>query len=215
MKSLEQKAEKYDKGIKSLTLGKLPKIKQFIVEKYLKEGEKILDIGMGTGTLAILAAQKGVTVTGIDISEKMLEVAKNKIINEELSEQIEVIRMPVIDMDEKFEGKSFDKVVATLSFSEFYQKEREFCLTQINRVLKDNGEFIILDEVKPKKIWKKIVYFFIRIPLAFINFLKAHVSTSALKGFDEKLEAFNFMILEEHLYLLDTLKLVRARKKEE
>jgi len=215
MKSLEQRAEKYDKGIKSLTLGKLPKIKQFIVETYLKEGEKLLDIGMGTGTLAILAAQKGVRVTGIDISEKMLEVAKNKIINEELSEQIEVIRMPVIDMDEKFEDKSFDKVVATLFFSELYQKEREFCLTQINRVLKNNGEFIILDEVKPKKIWKKIAYFFIRIPLAFINFLKAHVSTSALKNFEEKLETYNFMILEEHLYLLNTLKLIRARKMEE
>ena len=92
MKSLEHKAEKYDKGIKSITLGKLPKIKQFIVDNYLSEGEKILDIGMGTGTFAILAAQKGVRVTGIDISEKMLEVAKNKITQENLSEQIEIIK---------------------------------------------------------------------------------------------------------------------------
>ena len=212
MKSLEHKAEKYDKGIKLITLGKLPKIKQFIVDNYLHEGEKILDIGMGTGTFAILAAQKGVRVTGIDISEKMLEVAKNKITQENLSEQIEIIKMPVIDMDEKFKNKSFDKVVATLSFSEFYQKEQEFCLTQINRVLKNNGEFVILDEVKPKNIWKKILYFFVRIPIAFINFLKAHVSTSSLKNFDEKLETHNFLILEEHLYLLDTLKLVRAKK---
>jgi demethylmenaquinone methyltransferase/2-methoxy-6-polyprenyl-1,4-benzoquinol methylase len=214
MKSLEHKAEKYDKGIKLITLGKLPKIKRFIVDSYLNKGEKILDIGMGTGTFAILAAQKGVRVTGIDISERMLEVAKNKIAQENLTEKIEIIKMHIIDMDENFQNKSFDKVVATLSFSELYQKEQEFCLTQINRVLKNNGELVILDEVKPKNIWKKIMYFFVRIPLAFINFLKAHVSTSSLKNFDEKLEANNFLILEEHLYLLDTLKLIRAKKAE-
>jgi ubiquinone/menaquinone biosynthesis C-methylase UbiE len=212
MKSLEQKADMYDKGIRLITLGKLPKIKQFIVDTYLKKGEKILDIGMGTGTLAIFAAQKGVRVIGIDISEKMLEVAKYKITQENLSEQIKIIKMPVINMDEQFKNQSFDKVVATLSFSEFYQKEQDYCLTQINRVLKSNGELIILDEVKPTKLWKKILYFFVRIPLAFINFLKAHVSTSSLKSFDEKLGAHNFLILEEHLYLLDTLKLVRAKK---
>ncbi|MEJ2249006.1 MAG: hypothetical protein P8Y97_05010 [Candidatus Lokiarchaeota archaeon] len=58
MKSLENKAKKYDKGIKTLTLGRYPKIKQFIVKNYLTEGESLLDLGMGTGTFAILATKK-------------------------------------------------------------------------------------------------------------------------------------------------------------
>jgi len=212
MKSLENKAEKYDKGIKSLTLGKLPKIKQLIVDKYLKESENLLDIGMGTGTFAILAAKKGVKVTGIDYSDKMLEVARKNIDKEGFSGTIEVLKMPVIDLDDNFEDNSFDKVTATLSFSELYQKEQEFCLDQIHRILKAEGEFIIVDEVKPKTFLKKILYFFIRIPLVFITFMKAHLSTSALINFEEKLKNHNFLILEEKLFLLDTLKLIRAKK---
>ena len=56
----------------------------------------------------------------------MLEVAKTNIDSIKLSEAIEVIKMPVIDLDEKFQDKSFDKVTASLSFSELYQKEQEF-----------------------------------------------------------------------------------------
>ena len=79
--------------------------------------------------------------------------------------------------------------------------------------MKDHGEFILVDEVKPKRIWKKILYFIIRIPIAFINFLKAHISTKPLKNFEERLEEHNFQVVEEKLYLLDTLKLMRIKKK--
>ncbi|MGQ4873382.1 MAG: class I SAM-dependent methyltransferase [Promethearchaeia archaeon] len=96
MKLLEKKAEKYNKGIKLLTLGKLPKIKQFIIDNYIKSGDKLLDIGMGTGTFAVLAAKKGADVIGIDISEKMLKVASERIRNEELTAKIKIIKMPVI-----------------------------------------------------------------------------------------------------------------------
>jgi len=70
MKALEKKAEKYDKGINYLTLGRLPKIKMYISDNLMHKNENVLDIGMGTGTFAILCAKKGANVTGIDYSEK-------------------------------------------------------------------------------------------------------------------------------------------------
>ena len=120
MKSLEKKAEKYDKGIKILTLGRLPKIKQYIAENYVKSGEKLLDIGMGTGTFTILCAKKGVKVTGIDYSEKMLEVARYHIEKEGLEDAITIIEMPVVDLDEVFPDNSYDKITSILCFSELY-----------------------------------------------------------------------------------------------
>ncbi len=214
MKSLENKAEKYDSGIKTLTLGKYPKIKDFIVDKYLNEQDNLLDIGMGTGTFAIKAAKKGVMVTGIDVSEKMLTVAKKNIESEGLSNQISIISIPAIELDETFSDKSFDKITALLSFSELYQKEQDFVLKQIHRLLKDKGEFIIVDEVKPKNIFKKIMYFIIRIPIGFITFLKSSLSTKPLKDdFEEQARNFNLEIVEKKYYLLDTLKLIRFRKK--
>lgn len=212
MKSLEKKAEKYDKGIKILTLGKLPKIKQYIAENYVKSGEKLLDIGMGTGTFTILCAKKGVEVTGIDYSEKMLEVARYHIEKEGLEDAITIIEMPVVDLDEVFPDNSYDKITSILCFSELYNKEQVYVLDQIHRLMRDNGEFILVDEAKPKKIWKKILYFIIRIPLVFITFLKSHASTKPLKDLEEKLQDCKFRIVEEKLYLLDTLKLMRIKK---
>jgi len=212
MKSLERKAEKYDKGIKLLTLGRLPKIKQYIVDNYLNKEEKLLDIGMGTGTFAILCAKKGINVTGIDNSEKMLEVAGKNIKSEGLNNTIKIFKMPIVELDENFKDNSFDKITAILLFSELYLQEQEYCLDQIYRILKVDGEFIIVDEVKPKKFWKKVIFFLIRIPLASIAFLKSHLSTTALKNFENMLKKHNFLAMEEKLYLLDTLKLIRSKK---
>ncbi len=212
MKSLEKKAEKYDKGIKILTLGRLPKIKQYVVDNYLKKDETLLDIGMGTGTFAILCAKKGLNVVGIDFSEKMLDIAIKKIEIEDLKDVIEIIKMPVIELDEKFTDNSFDKVTAILIFSELYFKEQEFCLTQIYRILKENGEFILIDEFKPKRFWKKVLYVIIRIPLTLMTFIKAHITTKSLKNIEKRLENHSFIIKEEKLYLLDSLKIIRSKK---
>ncbi len=212
MKALENKAEKYDKGIKLLTLGKLPKIKQEIVDNYIEKNNILLDIGMGTGTFTILCAKKGAQVTGIDFSEKMLEIANRHIKDEELNGTINIIKMPIVNLDKQFSDNSFDKITSILCFSELYQKEQDYALDQIARILKDNGEFILVDEVKPKNILKKILYFMIRIPISLINFLKAHISTKPLKNFEEKISEHNFQVIEEKLYLLDTLKLIRIKK---
>lgn len=213
MKALEKKAEKYDKGINYLTLGRLKKIKRYISDKLVLKNDILLDIGMGTGTFAILCAKKGAKVIGIDYSEKMLEVAKKNIELEGLKDNIQIIKMPVIELDVQFTDKSFDKITAILSFSEFYQDEQDFCLKQIYKKLKDDGEFILVDEVKPKKIWKKIVYFFVRIPLAIITYFKSQLTTKSLKKIEERLDVYNFSLIEEKYYLLDTLKLFRLKKK--
>ncbi|MFX1358140.1 MAG: corrinoid protein-associated methyltransferase CpaM [Promethearchaeota archaeon] len=213
MKALEKKAEKYDKGINYLTLGRLQKIKRYISDKLVLKNDILLDIGMGTGTFAILCAKKGAKVIGIDYSEKMLEVAKKNIELEGLKDNIQIIKMPVIELDVQFTDKSFDKITAILSFSEFYQDEQNFCLKQIYKKLKDDGEFILVDEVKPQKIWKKIVYFFVRIPLAIITYFKSQLTTRSLKNIEERLDGYNFSLIEEKYYLLDTLKLFRLKKK--
>ncbi|MFX1456665.1 MAG: corrinoid protein-associated methyltransferase CpaM [Promethearchaeota archaeon] len=213
MKSLESKAERYDKGINTLTLGKYPKIKQYITDNYLNDGENLLDIGMGTGTFAIIAANKGLNVTGIDYSEKMLTIARRNIKERSLSKQINVKKMPIINLDKEFKNNSFDKVTAMLVFSELYEKEQDFTLDQIYRILKESGEFILVDEVKPRVLWKKILYFIIRVPLVFLTFLKSQLTTKALNNFEERLKKHRFEIINQKYYLLDTLILLRIKKR--
>jgi ubiquinone/menaquinone biosynthesis C-methylase UbiE len=212
MKALEQKAEKYDKGIKILTLGRLPEIKKHIANNYVNNDETLLDIGMGTGSFAVLCAKNGVKVTGIDISEKMINVAKKNIISKSMNALIQIIKMPVIELDEKFSNNSFDKITAILLLSELYYNEQEYCLDQIYRILKEKGEFILVDEVKPIELLKRIPYYLIRIPLVIITYLKSLQTTKYLKNIEKRLENHNFSIIEQKSYLLDSLKLIRSQK---
>ncbi len=212
MKSLENKAEKYDRGIQLLTLGKLSEIHEEIVEKYLNKGEYLLDLGMGTGSFAISCAKKGLKVVGIDKSEKMLSVARKKIEEQNLTDKIKIIKLSVIELDTHFQDNSFDKVIASLLFSELYEKEREFCIKQIHRILKPNGEFILLDEVKPDIFWKKMIYIMIRIPLLIFTFISTHLTTHPLKNIEILLINQRFLITDTKNYLLDSLKLIRAKK---
>lgn len=212
MKALEKRAEKYNKGIKILTLGRLPKIQKYIADNLVNRNEKLLDIGMGTGNFAILCAKNGIDVIGIDYSEKMLEIARKTIESEGLTEFIKIFKMPIVELDKKFPDKTFDKITASLTFSEFYYDEQEFCLDQVYRILKDDGEFILVDEVRPKKIWKKIVYFMIRIPLLIITYIISHLTTKSLKNIESRLKRHKFLVVEEKHFLLDTLLLLRLKK---
>ncbi|MHA1729664.1 MAG: corrinoid protein-associated methyltransferase CpaM [Promethearchaeota archaeon] len=212
MKALEKKPEKYDNGIRILTLGKLPKIKKYITENYLKKNEKLLDIGMGTGTFAILCAQKGVNVLGIDSSKKMLKIAEKNIELNGLTEKIKTTNIPAIELENYFAENSFDKVTAILTFSEFYQAEQEFCLKQIHRILKDDGEFILVDEVIPTNFWKKVIYFIVKIPISTITYLFFQMSSQPLKNIEKFIKRNNFQIIEEKTYLLDSLKLIYTKK---
>lgn len=215
MKALEKKAEKYDKGIKILTLGKLPKIKREILHHYLQENDKILDIGMGTGTFAAACVQSGKNLkfTGIDKSEKMLEIARKNLKETNLSTDVEILKLSVVALETTFQTEKFDKVTAILSFSELYTAERQFCLEQIHRLLKPNGQLIVVDETRPSVWWKKFLYGIIRIPLVILTFFQTQLTTKPLDNFETQLSESNFELLEQKRYLLDSLTLYRARKK--
>jgi predicted TPR repeat methyltransferase len=55
--------------------------------EYIKKGEKLLDIGIGTGVSSFLFSKAGIRVSGIDGSREMLTICKTKGITEELIEQ--------------------------------------------------------------------------------------------------------------------------------
>ena len=78
MKVLESRPQRYDWGIRLLTCGHADRVKQDIVADYIRPGMHVLDVGCGTGQLAVKAARAGAVVTGLDISEGMLAVARRR-----------------------------------------------------------------------------------------------------------------------------------------
>jgi demethylmenaquinone methyltransferase/2-methoxy-6-polyprenyl-1,4-benzoquinol methylase len=110
--------------------------------------ETLLDVATGTGDMALMAARilKPRQITGIDISEKMLEIGRKKIEKEELGTKIvlaggdgETINFP---------DNSFDGVMVAFGVRNFEHLEKG--LAEILRVLKPGARLVVLEFSKPR-----------------------------------------------------------------
>jgi len=81
----------------------------------LRRGERVLDVATGTGAVAAAAAARGAQVTGVDISEEMLEVARQRVPG---------ARFVAADAEELALGESFDVVVAGFLVNHLPRPER-------------------------------------------------------------------------------------------
>jgi demethylmenaquinone methyltransferase/2-methoxy-6-polyprenyl-1,4-benzoquinol methylase len=110
--------------------------------------ETILDIATGTGDLAILLAKtQAKKIIGLDISEGMLEVGKKKIASNNLSNTIDMVLGDSENMP--FEDNFFDAITVAFGVRNFEHLEKG--LTEILRVLKPGGVFVILETSVPEK----------------------------------------------------------------
>jgi tRNA (uracil-5-)-methyltransferase TRM9 len=113
---------------------------EFLFNDYLKQGEKILDLGCGNGRYFPFFKKKGVDYFGIDFSEKLIKIAKNK--HPEVNFQKgDALNLP-------FPENFFDKIysIATLHHIPSEELRIQF-LKEVKRALKGEG-FLILT------VWK-------------------------------------------------------------
>lgn len=103
------------------------------------EGKRVLDLGCGYGWHCIYAADHGAKqVTGIDISEKMLEVARSKT----KLPNVTYIQMPIEDID--FAKDSFDVVISSLAFH-YIEGFADVC-AKVYQCLAPGGSFVFSAE---------------------------------------------------------------------
>lgn len=122
-----------------------------------KKPETILDIATGTGDLAILMTNTSATkIIGLDISAGMLEVGRKKIQEKKLSDKIELLLADSENMP--FEDNTFDAITVAFGVRNFEHLEKG--LSEILRVLKPGGIFVILETSNPTKFPFKQGYVF-------------------------------------------------------
>jgi ubiquinone/menaquinone biosynthesis C-methylase UbiE len=185
MRVLESAPRRYDLGIRLLTLGRVERAYDRLAER-VEPGQRVLDLGCGTGALAVRAARRGGIVKGIDINPEMLAIARQRVEDEHLEGRVELAEQGVAELDQE-EGQSYDAVASGLCFSELSEDELTYTLGQAARVLKPGGLLLVADEVKPRHLASRAIRWLLRAPLALLTFLITQQTSRAVSDMPERL----------------------------
>ncbi len=122
-----------------------------------KRPKNVLDIATGTGDLAIsLTKTKAKEIIGVDISNGMLGVGINKIKALKLDDSVKLLYGDSENLP--FDDNSFDAITVAFGVRNFENLEKG--LSEILRVLKPEGVFVILETSVPKSFIIRQGYFF-------------------------------------------------------
>lgn len=212
MRLLETQPRRYDAGIEWLTLGAARWARRQIVARCVREGDALLDIGTGTGTLALMAAERGAHVVGLDQSAAMLAVAEEKRNRHPAGQRVELVEAGVAELDVALAGRSFDAVAASLLFSELSEDEQGHALSQCHKLLVPGGLLAIADETRPPAALRRLVCRLVRAPLVVVTFALTQTTTRPVVGLEAKARAAGFRIEEAERRNLGSFLLLTARK---
>src|SRR5262245_27538672 len=135
----------YDLLVWLLTLGRPQAFREKMLRlAYLKPGESVLDVGCGTGSLAIAAKrQVGPTgaVDGVEPSPEMIARAEKKA----RRAGVEVVFKEAFAQSLPFPDGQFDAVLSTLMLHHLPPKARREFAVEVRRVLKPGGRVLAID----------------------------------------------------------------------
>ncbi len=118
-----------------------------------RAGDKVLDIATGTGKQAFAFARRGYDVTGIDLSEAMLKIAKRK-------NRYPNVRFQTADATGlPFESGSFDVTCISFALHDMPLFIRKKVLKEMVRVTRPDGRIIIVDYALPKNRVGRFIIF--------------------------------------------------------
>jgi ubiquinone/menaquinone biosynthesis C-methylase UbiE len=114
-----------------------PPAAQLVEFAGVRSGESVLDVGTGTGVVAITASRAGATVSALDLTPELLEQARE---NAQLSKQEEISWIEGDAEELPYADGSFDVVLS--QFGHMFAPRPEVVISEMRRVLKPNGRIV-------------------------------------------------------------------------
>lgn len=117
---------------------------------------RVLDVATGTADLAmeLVSSEKAGHVSGIDISDGMMEVGRKKVVAAGLEDRISIMKASALDMP--FDEGSFDAVTCAYGVRNFSDLDKG--LAEMYRVLKPGGQLAVLEFSYPSNKAIRVVY---------------------------------------------------------
>ncbi|MGH7894220.1 MAG: methyltransferase domain-containing protein [Candidatus Binatia bacterium] len=128
--------------------------RRLVAAAQIVPGHDVLDLGCGTGTLALLVKQTcpGAHVVGLDIDPRILAIAHRKI--ERAGTTIELAQGSATAAP--FPTASFDRVLTTLVLHHLTTPQKRAALAAVRRLLRPGGELHIADWGKPHNLLMRV-----------------------------------------------------------
>jgi len=171
-------------------------------KKYFNPGDIVLDFGCGTGNQSMGVAGDVKEVHGIDISSKMIEIAKIKL-DPEKNQNVQFTQTSIFD--KKLKRGSFDVIMA-FNILHYLENANEV-MQRINELLKPGGYFISSTECMGEEEKKKFSRFLSLSALLVMK--KARIVSSKFYKFSELEDLIfngNFQIVEAEKLKLRELR---------
>ena len=150
-------AGQYDFLNRFLTFGIDNIWRKIAVKKIENNPKNVLDIATGTADLAIITAKyTNAEIIGLDISDQMLKVGKEKITKNKLDSRIKLINGDAENLP--FNNETFDAITVGFGVRNFENLEKG--LNEIYRVIKEGGYVAILEPSYPEKFPLKQLFNF-------------------------------------------------------
>jgi len=113
----------------------------------IRDGHRVLDLGCGTGTLALLVkhAHRGAEVFGLDADPNALKLARTKLAESGVEVRLDQGLASALP----YAAESFDRTLSSLFFHHLSSELKLEAMREVLRVLRPGGEFHIADWGKP------------------------------------------------------------------
>lgn len=128
---------------------------------HLQTGHRVLDLGCGTGTLALLIQKThaGTEVFGVDGDPKVLKIAQDKVVDSGLH----VLLNAGLVFELPYPASRFDRVFSTLLFHHLTLEAKQRTLLEALRILKPGGQLCVADWGKPANRLMRILFFLVQL----------------------------------------------------
>lgn len=210
MRVLESAPDRYDRGIHLLTLGQQRAAYNRLAAR-IEPAWRVLDLGSGTGALALRAATRGAEVVAVDVNPTMLAMAHQKAKAAGLDDRITWREMGVAELD-TLSADDFDAVCSGMCFSELTPDERRYALLQAHRLLRPGGLLLLADEIRPRGMAQRLLYAAVRVPLVILTWLLTQTTTHAVPDLVGLIESEGFEVIAVRTALLGAWAEVVARR---